>query len=317
MEKYIALNCKQKKSQNKKMKYNKTKKILLMSIIVCAIMLIFPQPAAAAFKYVLLEAFPGFFTKGQELTDLPEMVLAIYKFGIWTAGICGLLMMTVGGVMYMGSAGNNAAAESAKKIISDSLLGIIVALGAYLFIYVINPDLANITINFTKATLDSSGKTSSSTGETVTGESTTKTTVSCSSATGKCSKVDDAISKNASGVDGKILKTLIAGGEGCNNNHSSDGKSCGYGQVQYKYMRSICGLSGTDSELCTRMKSDTQLDINCTAKFVKTQTIPCAKKVFGNTEASSVGSCYNAGYTGKCGTSNYCQRTQNYYNSCT
>ena len=152
MEKYIALNCKQKKSQNKKMKYNKTKKILLMSIIVCAIMLIFPQPAAAAFKYVLLEAFPGFFNKGAS-PDLPEMVLAIYKFGIWTVGICGLLMMTVGGVMYMGSAGNNAAAESAKKIISDSLLGIIVALGAYLFLYVINPDLVYIDINFAKAEL--------------------------------------------------------------------------------------------------------------------------------------------------------------------
>ena len=107
------------------MKDNRTKRILLLSIMVCAMMFVLSH-TAAAFEYKLLEAFPGFFNKGAS-PDLPAMVLAIYKFGIWTVGICGLLMMTVGGVMYMGSAGNNATAESAKKIISDSLLGIIVA----------------------------------------------------------------------------------------------------------------------------------------------------------------------------------------------
>ena len=135
------------------MKDSKTKKIVLLGIIVCTIMFVLSHTASAAFEYKLLEAFPGFFNKGDS-PDLPEMVEAIYKFGIWTIGIAGLLMMTVGGVMYMGSAGNNATAESAKKIITDSLLGIIVALGAYLFLYVINPDLVYIDINFVSAEVD-------------------------------------------------------------------------------------------------------------------------------------------------------------------
>jgi hypothetical protein len=51
--------------------------------------------------------------------------------------------------MYMASAGNTAAAGNAKTIISDSLLGIVAALAAYLIMYVINPDLTKINIGFT------------------------------------------------------------------------------------------------------------------------------------------------------------------------
>jgi hypothetical protein len=267
--------------------------------------------AHAEFKYTLLESFPGFFTAGTTGPELPAMILAIYKFGIWTVGIAGLFMLTIGGFMYMASAGNNATVTSAKKIIADSLLGIIAALGAYLIMYVINPDLTNINIAFTQAQLGAgTGAAPATTGTTGAGGSTG----TCSS--GSCSAVDSPISLNSSGVDTKILKALIDGGEGCNNSHSSDGLSCGYGQIQYKYMRSVCGLSGSDTELCAQVQGDIQLDINCTATFVSTQTIPCANKVFGNTEASSIGSCYNAGYTGGCGTNNYCQRVATYYASC-
>ena len=135
------------------MRYNRTKRILFLGIIVCTTMFVLSHTASAAFEYKLLEAFPGFFNKDAS-PEFPAMVEAIYKFGIWTVGIAGLLMMTVGGIMYMGSAGNNATAESAKKIISDSLMGIIVALGAYLFLYVINPNLVYIDINFVSVEVD-------------------------------------------------------------------------------------------------------------------------------------------------------------------
>ena len=49
----------------------------------------------------------------------------------------------------MASAGNNATVTSAKGIITDALLGIVAALGAYLIMYVINPDLTSINIAFT------------------------------------------------------------------------------------------------------------------------------------------------------------------------
>ena len=106
-----------------------------------------PQPKK--FNYILLESFPGFFTAGTPMTDLPGMILAIYKFGIWTVGIAGLFMLVVGGFMYMTSAGNTSTAGSARGIIWDALLGIVAALGAYLILYVINPNLTKISLDFT------------------------------------------------------------------------------------------------------------------------------------------------------------------------
>jgi len=53
----------------------------------------------------------------------------------------------------MASAGNTSTAGSARKIISDALFGIVAALGAYLFMYVINPDLTGINIDFTTVDL--------------------------------------------------------------------------------------------------------------------------------------------------------------------
>ena len=125
----------------------KIKKILAISAISCLMVFAINSTASAAFEYKMLEGLPGFYQKGADMPDLPDLILSIYKFGIWTVGIAGILMITVGGVMYMGSAGNNATAQSAKKIITDSLIGIVAALTAYLFLYVINPDLVKINLS--------------------------------------------------------------------------------------------------------------------------------------------------------------------------
>lgn len=109
---------------------------------------------ASEFQYTLLEGLPGFFNAGGVMTDFPALVLAIYKFGIWTIGISGMFMITIGGIMYAGSAGNTSTADSAKKIITDSLIGIAAAMIAYLFLYVINPDLTQMNINFTAVNVD-------------------------------------------------------------------------------------------------------------------------------------------------------------------
>ena len=110
--------------------------------------------AASEFQYTLLEGLPGFFNAGGVMTDFPSLVLAIYKFGIWTIGISGLFMITIGGIMYTGSAGNTSTAETAKGLVTDSLIGIAAAMIAYLFLYVINPDLTQININFVPVNID-------------------------------------------------------------------------------------------------------------------------------------------------------------------
>ena len=138
------------------MNFKKIKTIIILSAIFLALFVFTNKIVKAAgataqptnFQYQMLETFPGFLAAGSS-PDLPTMILVIYKFGIWTVGIAGLFMLTIGGFMYMASAGNNATVTSAKGIIGDSLLGIVAALAAYLIMYVINPDLTNINIAFT------------------------------------------------------------------------------------------------------------------------------------------------------------------------
>lgn len=99
------------------------------------------------FSYRLLETFPGFFGRGQVLTDLPALIVALYKFGVWTVGLAATFMLVIGGFMYMTSAGNTSRSGSAKGVIWDSLIGLVVALSAYLLLYVINPDLVKPNFN--------------------------------------------------------------------------------------------------------------------------------------------------------------------------
>lgn len=96
--------------------------------------------AAANFNYQPMEAVPGFAKTG----DFYTYVSNIYKFGIGAIGVCAMLMIIAGGYMYITSAGNNSSMEKAKGVITDAVVGLILAMAAWLILYVINPDLVRI-----------------------------------------------------------------------------------------------------------------------------------------------------------------------------
>jgi len=133
----------------------KLKKAQLIAVIIAGLFFVltptFQAHAASPFSYQLLEAFPGFYA-ANATPNFPSLILAIYKFGIWTVGIAGLFMLTIGGFMYMASAGNTATASKAKGVIEDAIIGIIAAMCAYLILYVINPDLTKLNITFVPVT---------------------------------------------------------------------------------------------------------------------------------------------------------------------
>lgn len=135
------------------------KKIIMALAFICvavSICLANNAFAAEAFKYSLLEQFPGFFNSGDS-PSFPDMVSALYSFGIWTVGIAAFFMLIIGGFMYITSAGNTSSVGTAKKIIWDALLGLVAALVAYLILYVINPDLVNLNLNLIKVGINSQG----------------------------------------------------------------------------------------------------------------------------------------------------------------
>jgi hypothetical protein len=168
---------------------------------------------STGFKYTLLETFPGFFAAGSAQADLPAMILAIYKFGIWTVGIAGLFMLVIGGFMYMTSAGNNANAETAKKIIADSILGIVAALAAYLIMYVINPDLTKINFsNLTAAALVTESPETSAESAGTLQAGTAGSCAGLATQTGissQCSEASSQLSNMLSCIAGKLPSAVI------------------------------------------------------------------------------------------------------------
>jgi hypothetical protein len=118
-------------------------KTRLLICLVLIFIFIFPLlivSAAPNLNYAPMETLPGF----AKTADFATFISNLYKFGIWTVGICALIMIVIGGYMYAASGGNNASMEKAKGFITDALVGLILALLAYLILYIINPELVKI-----------------------------------------------------------------------------------------------------------------------------------------------------------------------------
>ena len=330
------------------MNKNKYKKYILLSAIFVSLGFAFLPVFAHAQNYTLLEQIPG--TTGTS-GDLIAYMKSIYKFAIWAVGIAALFMIMLGGIMYIGSAGNAAAAGKAKGIITDAVIGLIMALSAYLILYEINPSLLTITAPKDMSLAgNNTGTSSASSNPSQTAQNQADCDKYCNgggmgdgtsvdtcksncmaaksaqqtqqSATtgnpsgtkvsgGSCSQIDDACNSNTSGVDPKLLKAVMVGGEGCNKSVSSDGYgSCGYSQA-LPAIRTKCGISGTAAESCAAIQNDPQLDANCAAWLINDNAKRCGMDVAG------VASCYNSGKPNNCPktTKNYCGRVQDSYNN--
>lgn len=85
---------------------------------------------------------------GQEkTTDFVAYVENIYKFGIAIAAILALFMIVLGSFNYIvTSAGNASKMGDAKDMIVKAVQGLVLALAAFLILFIINPDLISSTI---------------------------------------------------------------------------------------------------------------------------------------------------------------------------
>jgi hypothetical protein len=100
-------------------------------------------PSKSSYNYTLLEKIPGI---GSQNLSFAGYLSAVYKLAIWIVGLCALFMFLVGAFMYMLAAANTSKMGSAKEIMQDALIGLLLALTSYLILYVINPDLVNLRL---------------------------------------------------------------------------------------------------------------------------------------------------------------------------
>lgn len=113
--------------------------------------------APAKYEYSLLEGIPGFAEAGTSV-DFPVYIMYLYNFGIWTIGICAMFMIALGGYMYLTSAGNTSGTGKAKGIITDAIVGLVLALASYLILYTINPDLVKFNSLTNQPTINSNSQ---------------------------------------------------------------------------------------------------------------------------------------------------------------
>lgn len=218
----------------------KTKKYLILLFLIFSFLL--PVFAfATSYDYTPMENIPGFSKSG----DFVAYILSIYKFGIWAIGIAALLMIMIGGFMYITSAGNNASMEKARGIITDAIIGILMALTAWLLLYIINPELVKMK------TISLSGTGTGGTGSSATG----------TLATG-CNNYASTFS-SVSGGD-KNLECLLIGianqESGCNPNLTSSQGACGMMQ----FLPSTAGIS------CDDLKSNPDKSIRLAKQYLDT-----------------------------------------------
>ena len=205
---------------------------------------------AAGLDYKPLEQIPGFDTP----SDFFAYVGTLYKFGIWAAGISAMFMIMIGGYMYMVSGGNNSLMGKAKDVITDAIIGLILALTAYLILYTINPTL--VSISSTMQSVANGGAAS-----------TAPSTPSKTLAKG-CDNYASAFD-SASGGDKNFKCFLIAianAESGCDPSRTSPVGACGIMQLMPK----------TAGMTCDALINDPNTSIQKAASYIKSNvgTIP-------------------------------------------
>lgn len=85
------------------------------------------------------------------VADLPAYISLVYNFAIGIVGLAALIMIGVGGYLYMTSHGNASQAEKGKEFITDAILGLVIVLVSYVVLRTINPNLVgNFSVDFSK-----------------------------------------------------------------------------------------------------------------------------------------------------------------------
>jgi hypothetical protein len=69
-----------------------------------------------------------------------------YQYALMIGGVLAFVVIVYGGVRYMASAGNPSGQSDAKEWIESALLGLLLLIGAYFVLNVINPQLTTLAL---------------------------------------------------------------------------------------------------------------------------------------------------------------------------
>ncbi len=119
------------------MKTIKNKKLFIILLSLIFLFLIFFNASA---EYKIEVSLPGA-SKGTEIS-LSDYLKNFYLIALSAVGVAALLMLVIGGFMYMLS-DTVTSKEKARDYLVGAISGLVLALAAYLILHTINPDLVN------------------------------------------------------------------------------------------------------------------------------------------------------------------------------
>ena len=80
---------------------------------------------------------PDAFLPGEPGTTVQDLIFVIVQWLLTIVGLLSVLFIVIGGIRYITSAGNEEATESAKKMITNSIIGLVVVILSYVIVVVI------------------------------------------------------------------------------------------------------------------------------------------------------------------------------------
>lgn len=265
------------------------------------------------FDYRVMEGIPGVIQHGQVYT-FNQYISAVYSFAIWAVGIAALLMISIGAFMYLTSAGNNAAMSSAKGVITDALIGLVLAMLSWLLLYIINPDLVSPSgITGNTGTLITPTRRGNTPTPSVIyrrlnidpnnpsvinfSQANTDPTIRTSR---RCDNYN--FNNNSGGVDPAILKTIAHLESSCGaNKGESSAHACGLMQLKPS---TATRLNNNVPVTCNDLINNDQLSIDLASKYIaQNQNSAGVQAAQPQNRTAAIFAGYNSGYSTAPGTS--------------
>ncbi len=104
-------------------------------------------------SYNLLAPLPGGTAQIQDEGGFVTYAKQLFAFLLSAAAILAVLMIVIGGIQYLASAGNTSIISDAKSRMYSAVVGLLLAVAAWLVLYTINPDLVNLRLVVPKINL--------------------------------------------------------------------------------------------------------------------------------------------------------------------
>ena len=131
------------------MEMSNMKKFALYSLVFAIFILFTSQTSLfAQTGYELLAPLPGVEMDAEGKTTPSPYIRGIFALLIGIAGVLAVIMLIVGGIKYMSTDAFSGKSE-AKNTIQNAIGGLLLALGAWIILYTINPGLVNFNLSLT------------------------------------------------------------------------------------------------------------------------------------------------------------------------